>query len=40
MSPHPKIIEHASNPDNVNLEDREAVERLIKKLVLPKFHVR
>jgi hypothetical protein len=40
VSPHPKIIEHASNPDNVDLEDREAVERLIKKLVLPKFHVR
>ena len=30
VSPHPKIIEHASNPDNVDLEDREAVECLIK----------
>ena len=38
MSPHPKIIENASNPDNMDLEDRE--ELRIKKLVLPKLHVR
>jgi hypothetical protein len=39
VPPHPKIIEHASNPDNMDLEDREAVACLIKKLVLPKLHV-
>jgi hypothetical protein len=37
VSPHPKIIEHVSNPENMDLEYRE--ERLIKKLVLRNFHV-
>ena len=39
MSPHPKIIDHARNPDNTDLKDRETVEHLIKKLVLTKFNV-
>ena len=39
VSLHPKIMKHASHPKNMDLEDREAVEHLIKKLLLPKFHV-
>ena len=37
---HPKIREHSRNPNNCDPEDREAVERIIGKLILPKFHER
>ena len=35
LYPHPKVIEHAKNPANHDPEDRQACERLIKKLMGP-----
>jgi len=37
---HQKIHEHSRNPNNCDPEDREAVERIMGKLILQKFHER
>ena len=40
FSVQPKIREHSRNADNCDPEDREAVERIIEKTILPMFHER
>ena len=35
LCPNPTIMEHAKDPDNLDPEDRQAVERLLDKLMLP-----